>query len=258
MRAKDFAEVTLAFMLAGSAQSLGAQAPLVKYVVGGDRIDAPLTAVAGDPTRGKQTALGRDAGNCQLCHQIPDSGLPVMGNIASSLAGIAMGLGGYLAAKTDMQHYDNERLREIREVEEVPEKETQEIADVFTAYGLQGDHLDQCVRAICSDKTRWVDFMMRFELGLDEPNRTRARVSATTIAMSYIVGGVIPLSPYIFLGNIMQALWLSIAVTLTALLVFGIIKGKFMGISPFRGGLQTLLIGGLAAAAAFLIAKMIS
>jgi L-cysteine S-thiosulfotransferase len=88
MGAKDFAGVMLAFMLAGSAQSLSAQALLVKYVVSGDRIDAPLTAVAGDPTRGKQTALGRDAGNCQLCHQIPDSGLPVMGDIASSLAGV--------------------------------------------------------------------------------------------------------------------------------------------------------------------------
>jgi VIT1/CCC1 family predicted Fe2+/Mn2+ transporter len=187
------------------------------------------------------------------------SALVVTAGLAEIAAGsIAMGLGGYLAGKTDSEHYASEREREYRETVELPEIETEEVAKVFRDYGLSETQMEPIVKAITGDQDRWVDFMMRFELGLEEPQPKRARISAMTIALSYIVGGLIPLAPYMLLGNVQTGLWWSVAVTLLALAIFGWAKGKFTGINPLKGGLQTVIIGGLAAGVAFAIAKIIS
>jgi VIT1/CCC1 family predicted Fe2+/Mn2+ transporter len=169
-----------------------------------------------------------------------------------------MGLGGYLAARTDRDHYESERQREIRETMELPEKEADEVADIFRGYGMSEQDIAPVVSAIRGDQTRWVDFMMRFELGFEEPDPKRARNSAATIAMSYIVGGMVPLSSYMVWDNLRTALTGSVAITLLALFIFGYVKGKLTGISPIRGGLQTVVIGGLASAAAFGLARWIS
>jgi vacuolar iron transporter family protein len=171
---------------------------------------------------------------------------------------IAMGLGGYLAAKTDSEHYASELDREYRETVELRDVEIEEVAKVFRDYGLTKAQMDPVVNAITSDQKRWVDFMMRFELGLEEPDPARAARSAGTIAGSYIVGGLVPLAPYIVMKQVIPALWVSVCVTLLALFVFGSIKGHYTGVKPLRGGFQTVLVGGLAAAAAFFIAQLIS
>jgi VIT1/CCC1 family predicted Fe2+/Mn2+ transporter len=172
---------------------------------------------------------------------------------------IAMGLGGYLAAKTDTEHYASELDREYRETVELPEIEKEEVAKVFRDYGLSEQQMAPIVTAITADQKKWVDFMMRFELGLETPDPSRAARSAGTIAASYIVGGLVPLAPYIlFRHDVSTALMLSICVTLVALFVFGSIKGHYTGVKPLRGGLQTVLVGGLAAAAAFFLARLIS
>lgn len=182
----------------------------------------------------------------------------IVAGLAEIAAGsIAMGLGGYLAARTDREHYHTERAREDREVEEKPEIEALEVAEVFEGYGMTPEQIEPIVAALRQDKTRWVDFMMRFELGLEEPDPRRAARSALTIAGSYIAGGMIPLSPYMLLDDVKTGLWVSVAVTILALLVFGWIKGRLTGTRPWRGGLQTALIGGLAAAAAFGIARVL-
>ena len=182
----------------------------------------------------------------------------VIAGLAEIAAGsIAMGLGGYLAARTDRDHYLAEREREVRETVELPDKERQEVADVFRAYGMSEDHIIPVVAAISNDQKRWVDFMMRFELGFEEPDPKRARNSAVTIAASYIVGGLVPLAPYMLVADLTRALTVSVAVTLVALFIFGYVKGKLTGISPWRGGVQTVVIGGLASAAAFGLAKWI-
>src|SRR6266513_481923 len=155
------------------------------------------------------------------------SKLVVIAGLAEIAAGsIAMGLGGYLAARTDRDHYESERQREIRETMELPEKEADEVADIFRGYGMSEKDIAPVVRAIRADQKRWVDFMMRFELGLEEPDPKRARTSALTIALSYIAGGLIPLAPYFFLRNVHEGLVGSVVVTLLALLVFGYIKGR--------------------------------
>jgi VIT1/CCC1 family predicted Fe2+/Mn2+ transporter len=171
---------------------------------------------------------------------------------------IAMGLGGYLAARTDVEHYASELDREYRETVELPEIETEEVAKVFRDYGLSEAQMEPIVKVITSNQKKWVDFMMRFELGLEVPDPARASRSAATIAASYIVGGLVPLAPYILMQQIKPALWVSVGVTLLALFVFGAIKGHYTGVKPWRAGSQTVLVGGLAAAAAFLIARLIS
>lgn len=187
------------------------------------------------------------------------TGIIVTAGFAEIAAGsIAMGLGGYLAAKTDTEHYASELDREYRETVELPEIETEEVAKVFRDYGLTEEQMAPVVSAIIGNQKRWVDFMMRFELGLEEPDPSRAGRSAGTIAGSYIVGGLIPLAPYIVMHSIQPALWVSVGVTLSALFVFGAIKGHYTGVKPWRGGLQTVLVGGLAAAAAFFIARLFS
>jgi vacuolar iron transporter family protein len=183
----------------------------------------------------------------------------VTAGLAEIAAGsIAMGLGGYLAARTDIEHYDNEVKRELWEVDNLPEKEEDEVRDVFRGYGMSEEQMTPVVNAIKADKQRWVDFMMRFELGLERPEPKRARVSAWTIASSYIVGGLVPLLSYMVISDMMTALKVSVLVTLAALFVFGFIKGRFTGMNPFKGAVQTTLIGGVAAGAAFAIARLIS
>jgi VIT1/CCC1 family predicted Fe2+/Mn2+ transporter len=181
----------------------------------------------------------------------------VLAGLAEIAAGsIAMGLGGYLAARTDQEHYESELQREIRETHEKPEAERREVIEVFESWGLTGAQMTPAVDAICSNPKRWVDFMMRYELGLEKPDPKRAVSSAGTIAASYIGGGFIPLAPYFLLSNVETGLVASTAVTITALFIFGCIKARFTGIPMWRGGLQTTMIGGLAAAAAFSIARL--
>ncbi|CAN5119978.1 VIT1/CCC1 transporter family protein [soil metagenome] len=193
-----------------------------------------------------------------LSGAVEATGIIITAGLAEVAAGaIAMGLGGYLAARTDAEHFVSERAREEREIEEVPEKEAAEVAEVLRSYGLDEDNVATVVTSIRADKKRWVDFMMRFELGLEEPDPKRARRSAFTIAVSYIAGGMVPLTPYFFFASVHSALIGSVVVTLLALLVFGYIKGRFTTTRPFRSAWQTVIVGGLAAAAAFAIAKAI-
>lgn len=183
----------------------------------------------------------------------------VTAGLAEIAAGaIAMGLGGYLAAKSDAEHYSKEREREKREVAEIPHEEMREVAEVFQEYGLTEAEIEPIVQALRRQPKKWIDFMMRFELGLEKPEPKRAMTSAATIGGAYVAGGFIPLSPYFFTDNVYTALLTSIAFTLVALLVFGFVKGRFTGTKPMRSALQTALIGSVAAGTAFTIAKLIA
>ena len=183
----------------------------------------------------------------------------VTAGLAEIAAGsIAMGLGGYLAAKSDAEHYAREQRREQREVLEIPEQEMEEVAQVFRGYGLTHEQVTPVVQALSKRPQAWVDFMMRFELGLEKPRPERARISALTIGGAYMAGGMIPLTPYILVSEARVALLFSVGVTLAALLIFGYIKGRFTTARPFRSALETAMVGSLAAAAAFLIAKAMS
>ena len=186
------------------------------------------------------------------------TGVIVTAGLAEIAAGsIAMGLGGYLAARSDAEHYAAERLREEHEVVHLPHREEEEVADVFREYGLEELHIRPILDAFRANPKAWVDFMMRFELGLEEPDPKRAVRSAATIAGAYIAGGFIPLAPYMVLSSKLQAQLASVVVTLIALAIFGYIKARFTGTPPLRGALQTTLIGGLAASAAYGIAHWI-
>jgi len=183
----------------------------------------------------------------------------VIGGLAEIAAGsIAMGLGGYLAARGDAEHYEQERVREYREIEEIPEEEKAEVARVFQNYGLRAEDSTPVVEALSRRPDAWVDFMMRFELGLEEPDPKRAVTSAGTIAASYVVGGLIPLAPYVALTNAYRGLIFSVVLTLAALAIFGYIKGRFTGARAFKSAWQTMVIGGLAAGVAFALAKLIA
>jgi VIT1/CCC1 family predicted Fe2+/Mn2+ transporter len=182
----------------------------------------------------------------------------VLAGLAEIAAGsIAMGLGGYLAARTDTEHFMTELKRENWEIDHLPEQEKEEVADVFRGYGIQEMHIKPIVEAMSKKRKQWLDFMMRFELGLENPDPKRARTSAITIGLSYIVGGFIPLSPYMLIPNLYTALDVSVIVTLMALFVFGFVKGQFTATKALRSGFQTVLVGGLAAGAAFLLARLI-
>ena len=183
----------------------------------------------------------------------------ITGGLAEIAAGsIAMGLGGYLAAKSDAEHYASERATEQREVDLIPDKEREEVELLLLTYGLEKKQSTLVANALSKRPEAWIDFMMRFELGLEKPDPKRALTSALTIGLSYVVGGLVPLAPYMLIHNAGLALIYSVIFTLMALLVFGYIKGRFTGAPPIRSGLQTALIGGLAAAAAFAIARLIS
>ncbi|MBI5534028.1 MAG: VIT1/CCC1 transporter family protein [Deltaproteobacteria bacterium] len=194
-----------------------------------------------------------------LSAAVSTPGVVVVAGLAEVAAGsIAMGLGGYLAARGDAEHYAKERATEVREIKEIPEVEAQEVLDIFESYGVPPEQGKHVVDSLRKNPKAWVDFMMRFELGLEEPDPKRALRSAATIAGSYVVGGLIPLAPYMLLARPGAALLWSVIVTLTALCIFGYVKGRFTGTFPLRSALQTTLIGGVAAAAAFAIARVIS
>ena len=194
-----------------------------------------------------------------LSGAVSSSNVVVVAGLAEIAAGsIAMGLGGFLAARSDAENYEQELLREQREVEAIPDDEAKEVVDIFQRYGLTQEECQPVVDALRSKPKAWVDFMMRFELGLEEPDPGRALRSALTIALAYIAGGLVPLSPYILGSQVHSAFLLSIAVTLVALFIFGFVKARFTGAPTVRGALQTLIIGALAAGAAYLIARWIS
>mgnify|MGYP000570653658 CR=1 FL=1 len=192
-----------------------------------------------------------------LSGAVDSASIVTTAGIAEIVAGsIAMGLGGYLAGQTEQEHYEAELKREYEEVERVPEREKEEIREVFEDYGLSPEAQEIVVEAISKDKDKWVDFMMRFELGLEKPNPNRARNSALTIGISYIVGGFIPLLPYFYVDQPVDGLKYSAAVTVLALLIFGYFKSKVTGQNPIIGSLKVTSIGAAAATAAFLVAKL--
>jgi vacuolar iron transporter family protein len=194
-----------------------------------------------------------------LSGAVASSRLIVTAGFAEVAAGsIAMGLGGYLAARGDAEHYASELAREEQEIRDVPEVEAAEVANVLTTYGVGVTDAQTIAEAMRARPEKWRDFMMRFELGLEAPDPKRALQSALTIAVAYILGGLIPLAPYLALSSAQAALKASVLVTLIALIVFGYVKGKFTGAGPLRSAVQTAIIGSLAAAAAFAIARAIS
>lgn len=183
----------------------------------------------------------------------------ITGGLAEIAAGsIAMGLGGFLAARSDAEHYAIERATEQRENDATPEAEFAEVEGVFLSYGLGKEQSSMVANALRLHPVAWIDFMMRNELGLEKPDPNRALSSALTIGLSYIAGGLVPLAPYFVIHSTGKALGFSVGFTLLALLVFGYVKGRFTGSRPFRSAFQTALIGGLAAGAAFGLAKLIS
>lgn len=169
---------------------------------------------------------------------------------------IAMGLGGYMAGRTEIEHYDSELKREQYEVEAKPEAEKQEVRDVFAGLGLSRDTQDKIAEEMAQDKEKWVDFMMKFELGLEKPDPRRARNSAFNIGGSYIVGGLVPLSPYFFAATPIEGLRWSCVLTVICLFIFGYLKSKATGQPALAGALRVTLIGSAAAAAAFFIARL--
>ncbi|KAL2545834.1 Vacuolar iron transporter 1 [Forsythia ovata] len=186
------------------------------------------------------------------------SAIILTAGIAEVAAGaISMGLGGYLAAKSEADHYLRELKREQEEIIAVPDTEAAEVAEILSEYGIQPHEYTPVVNALRKNPQAWLDFMMKFELGLEKPNPKRALQSAFTIAIAYIVGGMVPLIPYIFIPIARKAVMASVVLTLLALLIFGYAKGHFTGNKPIRSALQTALIGAIASAAAFGMAKVV-
>lgn len=194
-----------------------------------------------------------------LSGAVSQSGIVVTAGLAEIVAGaIAMGLGGYLAARSDSEHYASELARERSEVQVVPDREAEEVLEVFAEYGVTAEESAPVIASFRRRPEDWVRFMMRFELGLEEPDPRRAPRSAATIAVSYLLGGMIPLSPYIIFSDVPTGLRWSVAITLAALFSFGWIKGRFTGVHGLRAGTQMLVVGGIAAAAAFFLARLVS
>ena len=194
-----------------------------------------------------------------LTGAVASNGLIVTAGLAEVAAGsIAMGLGGYLAGRSDVEHYASERAREEREIVDKPQAEAAEVVEILMQYGLTREESLPVVEALQRRPADWTEFMLRFELGLERPDPRRALTSALMIGGAYVAGGLVPLLPYMLVESSSVALGFSVAVTLVALAVFGAVKGRFTGMSPVRSGLQTTLIGGLAAAAAFVIARAVS
>jgi VIT1/CCC1 family predicted Fe2+/Mn2+ transporter len=194
-----------------------------------------------------------------LSGAVASSGIVVTAGLAEIAAGsIAMGLGGYLAARSDAEHYDSEYRREEREIVEKSEIERQEVSDILTSYGLTAEEVAPVVEALSRRPKQWVEFMMKFELGLEQPDPKRAVSSGFTIGGAYAVGGLIPLVPYMLIPAAALGLSWSIGCTLLALLVFGYIKGGFTGTGRIRSAVQTMLIGGIAAGVAFAIARLVA
>ena len=193
-----------------------------------------------------------------LSGAVQSTGLIVIAGLAEIAAGsIAMGLGGYLAGKTEIDHYNSELRREYDEVEHLPDKEREEVKEFFAKLGLSEELQEQAVHEMTKDKDQWVDFMMKYELGLDKPDPRRARKSAFNIGISYVVGGLIPLTPYFFVHSAITGLRISAAITIVCLFVFGYFKSKITGVNPIGGAIRVTLIGALAAGCAFAIARLI-
>jgi VIT1/CCC1 family predicted Fe2+/Mn2+ transporter len=187
------------------------------------------------------------------------SHIVVTAGIAELAAGgISMGLGGYLASRTEIEHYASEERREQREVDELPDVERREVLDILHEYGLEEKQARRVASGITADRKRWIDFMMRFELGLERPDPRRVSFGALTIGGSYVIGGIIPLLPYLLVANTTEALAISAAGTLVALAVFGAVKGMITGVPVFASALQTAVIGGIAAAVAFVLARLVA
>ena len=223
-----------------------------KHFQGGDTVKDVVIGMADGLTVPFALAAG-------ISGAIAQTHLVVTAGFAEIAAGsIAMGLGGYLAAKSDRDHFHSEQKREEEEIKQMPQAESQEIVDLFGAYGLTAEEIAPLVEGLKRRPTAWRDFMMKFELGLEEPDPSRALKSAITIAVAYIVGGLIPLLPYVLITKASEALLVSASVTLLALFIFGMVKGRFTGAAPLKSGLQTVMVGGLAATAAFGLAKLIS
>lgn len=194
-----------------------------------------------------------------LSGAVASSHIVVLAGLAEIAAGsIAMGLGGYLAARGDAEHYVSERQREEREIVDRTHDEEEEIYEIFDQYSVDRASAAPVLAALKKNPTAWVDFMMRFELGLEEPPANRAHRSALTIAASYIAGGFIPLLPYMLVNNNLAALKLSVVITLLALAVFGALKGKLVGTGWLRSAIQAISIGGAAAAAAYFLARLLN
>jgi vacuolar iron transporter family protein len=240
----------------GRGQSKGDRMPQTPHVETHFTSSARIRDIVIGMSEGLTVPFALAAG---LSGVVDSTGLVITAGLAEVAAGaIAMGLGGYLAARTDAEHYDSEYAREEGETFKVPEVEIEEVASIFRAYGLPETTVASVAQAIGSDRRRWVEFMMKFELGVDKPDPARARVSASTIALAYVAGGLVPLAPYFVLRSTGTALVVSILTTLLALLVFGYVKGTFTVKKPLRSAWQTAVVGGLAAAAAFGIAKLIT
>ncbi len=192
-----------------------------------------------------------------LSGAVHDTHVIVIAGLAEVVAGsIAMGLGGYLAGKTEIDHYNAEVIREVYEVEHMPDKEKEEVREIFANMGMSEATQYQVVEEMAKDKDKWVDFMMRYELGLEKPDAKRARNSALNIGLSYVVGGLVPLSPYFFTRIPADGLKWSAAITVACLFIFGFFKAKATGQKPLEGAIRVMLIGSVAAAAAFFIARL--
>jgi vacuolar iron transporter family protein len=194
-----------------------------------------------------------------LSGAVDSTAIVITAGLAEIVAGsIAMGLGGYLAGRTEIEHYDSEEKREYEEIEKLHEVEIKETKEIFASYGLDDETQEKIARTMAKNPKKWVDFMMRFELGLERPDQNRARQSALIIGGSYVVGGLIPLTAYFFTESTKEGLIWSTIITLVCLVVFGLIKSKLTGQPLFKGTLRVALVGALAAAAAFGIAKLIA
>lgn len=194
-----------------------------------------------------------------LSGAVDSTAIVITAGLAEIAAGsIAMGLGGYLAGRTEIEHFDSEEKREYEEIEKLHEVEIKETKEIFAGYGLDDETQEKIARTMAKNPKKWVDFMMRFELGLERPDQNRARQSAIIIGGSYVVGGLIPLSAYFFTESTKEGLIWSTVITLVCLIVFGLVKSKLTGQPLFKGAMRVALVGALAAAAAFSIAKLIA
>ncbi|CAL9168385.1 unnamed protein product [Musa hybrid cultivar] len=222
-----------------------------KHFTAGDMVRDVIMGVSDGLTVPFALAAGLSGANA------PSSLILTAGFAEVAAGAISMGLGGYLAAKSEADHYMRELNREQEEIITVPDTEAAEVGELLSQYGLEPHEYGPIVNSLRKKPQAWLEFMMKFELGLEKPDPRRALESAVTIAVSYVVGGMVPLLPYVFIPTALQAMFTSIGLTLVALLFFGYIKGRFTGNRPFLSAVQTAFIGALASAAAYALAKAV-
>jgi VIT1/CCC1 family predicted Fe2+/Mn2+ transporter len=229
-------------MLSAQEQHFQSSAVVRDFVIGmSDGLTVPFALAAG------------------LSGAVDSTSIVITAGLAEIAAGsIAMGLGGYLAGQTEIEHYDTEERREYEEIETLHDVEIRETKEIFAEYGLDEDMQDKIASQMAKNPKKWVDFMMRFELGLERPDKNRAKQSAFVIGISYVIGGLIPLSAYFFTATAQDGLIYSTIITLICLVLFGLIKSKLTGQPLFKGAMRVALVGALAAAAAFGLAKLIA